>query len=433
MSALDLDSDWLLDIFDKARANDLQKASDGKRAAAYEHQARAPLRRSVPRRKTAATAGRNSIPERQTVWFEEQPGFGLREYATGREMFIVQYPAITGNRTITIGNAKVIDMQTALDVARRCIYHSDPDKNLADERKRTRTLPMFQDYLEDYWKVMWRQWKPSSQHTEDKYRRLYLADAFADKGVDEVTHEDVAKWMVQCTRRGGPGAVNRAFERLKAVMRKAEEWGLRPEGSNPCRLIKANPRRKMERFLNEHEFARLGEVLSASREHRPAHCAAILLIMLTGCRKDEIVGLTWGEVRGSRIYLDDSKTGARIVHLCSQAQDLLAGFKRGKPTELVFKGQYGTSIDIDAYWCRMKREAKLGVIRLQDLRHSYASQAARLSLPLPTIQRLLGHARLDSTARYTHFDDGHLVDVAQQISDVIDRAMVCGIFRSPSY
>lgn len=207
-------------------------------------------------------------------------------------------------------------------------------------------------------------------------------------------------------------------------MRKAEEWGLRTEGSNPCRLINANPRRKMERFLNEHEFARLGEVISASREHRPAHSAALLLIMLTGCRKEEIIGLTWGEVRGSRIYLDDSKTGARIVHLCSQAQDLLAGFKRGKPSDLVFKGQYGTGIDIDAYWGRMKREAKLGMIRLHDLRHSYASQAARLSLPLPTIQRLLGHARLDSTARYTHFDDGQLVDVAQQISDLIDGAIV---------
>ncbi|ESQ87910.1 hypothetical protein ABAC460_17110 [Asticcacaulis sp. AC460] len=389
---------------------------------APDRQVRPPMRRSATRRKAVPAVGRNSVPERQTVWFEEQPGFGVREYATGREMFIVQYPAVTGNRTITIGNANVIDMQTALDVARRCIYHSDPDRNLADERKRTRKLPMFQDYLDDYWKVMWRQWKPSSQHTEDKYRRLYLADAFVDKGIDEIAHEDVAKWMVQCTRRGAPGAVNRAFERLKAVMRKAEDWGLRPEGSNPCRLIKANPRRKMERFLNEHEFARLGQAISASRERRPAHCAALLLIMLTGCRKDEIVGLTWGEVRGSRIYLDDSKTGARIVHLCSQARDILAGIKRGKPTDPVFMGRYGKGIDLDTYWGRMKREAKLGVIRLHDLRHSYASQAARLSLPLPTIQRLLGHTRLDSTARYTHFDDGHLVDVAQQISDLIDGA-----------
>ena len=422
MARADIDFDWIDEIFEKAGVHGILKVPDLERSVASERQVRPSVRRPANRRKPVDAVGRNSIPERQTVWFEEQPGFGLREYATGREMFIVQYPAITGNRTITIGNAKVIDMQTALDVARRCIYHSDPDRNLADERKRTRKLPMFQDYLEDYWKIMWRQWKPSSQKTEDKYRRRYLADAFIDKGIDEISHEDVAKWMVDCNRRGGQGSVNRAFERLKAAMRKAEDWGLRPEGSNPCRLIKANPRRKMERFLNEHEFSRLGQVISQSRERRPVHSAALLLVMLTGCRKEEIVGLTWGEVRGSRIYLDDSKTGARIVHLCSQARDILAGFKRGTPTDLVFKGQYGTGIDIDAYWCRMKREAKLGVIRLHDLRHSYASQAARLSLPLPTIQRLLGHARLDSTARYTHFDDSHLVDVAQQISDLIDGA-----------
>lgn len=357
--------------------------------------------------------------ERSTTWYREQPGFGLREYASGRRMYIVKFQTTTGDRTVTIGNANVVDKATALDIARRCIYHSDADRNLADERKRIRRAPLFQDFLDDYWKVMWRQWKPATQHTDDKYRRLYLYDAFCDKGIDEITPEDVSRWMVEVTRRGSPGAVNRAFDRLRAIMNKAEEWGYRPEGSNPCREVKSNPRRKMDRFLNAQEFARLGAAIMESRRDSPAHSAALLLLLLTGCRKNEIIGLKWGEVRGNRIYLDDSKTGARTVFLCSQGRDILSGIKRGKPGELVFKGQYGTQVDIDSYWQAMRRKAKLGSVRIHDMRHSYASQAARLSLPLPTIQRLLGHARLDSTARYTHFDDGHLVEVAQAISDLI--------------
>jgi hypothetical protein len=74
--------------------------------------------------------------ERSTTWFPEQPGFGLREYASGRQVYIVKFQTPTGDRTITIGNANVVDKATALDVARRCIYHSDPGRNVADERKR---------------------------------------------------------------------------------------------------------------------------------------------------------------------------------------------------------------------------------------------------------------------------------------------------------
>ena len=364
--------------------------------------------------------------QRWTTWFPAQPGFGLREYASGRKIYIAECPTPTGRRTITIGNANVLDRRTALDIARRCIYYSEGAANPADERKRIRRTPMFQDYLNDYWTVMYPQWKPATQFTEDKFRRLYLTDAFLDKGVDEITYSDVAKWMVEKTRKGSPGAVNHAFQRLNAAMRKAEDWGYRPEGSNPCRGVKQNPRRKMERFLNEQEFARLGKAMRDSSINRPTHNAALLLLLLTGCRKEEIVGLTWGEVRGARIFLDDSKTGARVVHLCSQAQGILSGLKRGKPTDRVFKGQYGGGICMDDYWHRIRGDAKLGKVRIHDIRHSYASLAARKALPLPTIQRLLGHARLDSTARYTHFADGHLIEIAQKISDLIDQAVLKG-------
>nr|WP_303651409.1 site-specific integrase [Asticcacaulis currens] len=184
----------------------------------------------------------------------------------------------------------------------------------------------------------------------------------------------------------------------------------------------------MDRFLNAQEFGRLGCPIDQSRKESPAHAAALMLLLLTGCRKNEIVGLKWREVRGSRIYLDDSKTGARTVFVCTQGRDILANIKRGKASELVFKGQYGSRIDIDNYWQTIRRKANLGVIRLHDIRHSYASQAARLSLPLPTIQRLLGHAQLESTARYTHFDDSHLADAVQNVSDLI--AAACAIATS---
>ncbi len=42
---------------------------------------------------------------------------------------------------------------------------------------------------------------------------------------------------------------------------------------------------------------------------------------------------------------------------------------------------------------------------------------------LPMIGRLLGHANHQSTARYAHLDDEHLLDVVQQVGDAVERLL----------
>lgn len=147
-----------------------------------------------------------------------------------------------------------------------------------------------------------------------------------------------------------------------------------------------------------------------------------MLIILTGCRLSEITGLRWCEVRGSRVYLDDSKTGARTVQLSRDALGVLAQLKRRSPESYVFDIGNGNPISLDKFWIKVRQDANLSGVRMHDLRHSYASHAARLALPLPVSQKLLGHSRLESTARYTHFNDEHLFEVAHRISELIDHA-----------
>jgi integrase len=97
------------------------------------------------------------------------------------------------------------------------------------------------------------------------------------------------------------------------MLNHAERWGYRPEGSNPCTFIRANKRRKCERFLSDQEVARLGKVLDARRKTDPLRAIIIYMLLLTGCRRSEITELTWGEVKGNRLLLHDSKTGPRTV------------------------------------------------------------------------------------------------------------------------
>ena len=359
---------------------------------------------------------------RTTRWSDKQPGFGVRDYASGRRVYIVQGNWRGRTETITIGNAAIVSERLALDIARRCLYVTADAPAPADERKRRRAAPLLQDFLAEYWRRVSPGWRPSTLKSENEYRVAYLASMFPGRGVDEITREDMAEWMVHATRTGAPGAANRAFARVRAIFNKAIEWGHRPQGTNPCTGVKPNKMRKVERFLSPKEFEQLGTAIERHREAKPVHAAALMLLALTGCRMSEITTLRWREVRGSRLYLNDSKTGARTVQLCREAMWMLGTLTRRAADDYVFDTANGKPVSVVKFWQKIRREAGLADVRLHDLRHSYASHAARLALPLPISQQLLGHSRMDSTARYTHFNDTHLFETANRISELIDDA-----------
>ncbi len=99
-------------------------------------------------------------------------------------------------------------------------------------------------------------------------------------------------------------------------MQQAEARGLRPEIGNPCKGIRRYRQKRCERFLSPEEYRRLGMVLDRHEDRQPFRVAALRLLLLTGCRKSEIVTLEWRFYRDGRLYLADSKTGRRTVWLC---------------------------------------------------------------------------------------------------------------------
>lgn len=365
---------------------------------------------------------------RRTEWSERLPGFGIRFYNTGRSIYIVQVLMNGVTRTVTLGSTKVLTKQEALKVARRVLLRAQVGEDPASERVRTRKTPSYADFLDLYWRRASPKWKARTLDTQTHYRRRYLDNAFIGKFVDEIDQADVLAWFNRVSNTGGPGAGNRCFEILRSMLNHAERWGYRPEGSNPCTFIRPNKRRKCERFLSDQEVSRLGKVLDARRKTDPLRAIIIYMLLLTGCRRSEITDLTWGEVKGSRLLLHDSKTGPRTVWLGEEARILLSTLERRGPADPVFWNKLTKRPvrDIEGFWAEVKAEAGLLGVRLHDLRHSFASHAAARSETLPMIGKLLGHARLQSTSRYAHLDDAPLLDAAERIGNLIAEAMCNG-------
>ena len=111
---------------------------------------------------------------------------------------------------------------------------------------------------------------------------------------------------------------NAVLATLSHMFSLAEGWGAVAGGANPCRSVVRYPARRRERFLTDAEFDRLGRVLDEAPVRggaSPATVAAIRLLMLTGCRKNEILRLRWQNVdlEAGELTLADTKTGVNFL------------------------------------------------------------------------------------------------------------------------
>ena len=219
-----------------------------------------------------------------------------------------------------------------------------------------------------------------------------ILPAFGKTPVDRIAPEDVTAWF-DAASKNRPGAANRAFEILRAMMFRAEEWGLRERGTNACVGIAKNPRNNVARFLDADELARLGRALDAREAEWPEAVAAIRLLALTGCRRSEVLNLRCRDIGNDAINPTDSKTGPRSVPLGDAARaqsDGLPGTRKPEaflyPRHAEGRGVYG----LDSCWRAVPADAKLGNLRLHDLRHTAASQAVMAGENLPLVGKLLG-------------------------------------------
>lgn len=271
--------------------------------------------------------------------------------------------------------------------------------------------------------------KPSTQAEYKRSVELFINPKIGGRKVSDIERRDIAELHHSLSQI--PYQANRTLGVLSKMFGLAEVWGLRADGSNPCRHVKKYVERKRERFLSDEEFSRLGAAINeAERNETETSSAinAIRLLVLTGCRLGEILKLEWAHVnlKGRELRLPESKTGAKIVHFGDAAAEVLKNIKKVDANPyVIFGARPGAHLtDLQHPWRRIRASAGLDDVRIHDLRHSFASSALALGEGLPMIGKLLGHTQVQTTARYAHLANAPIKAAAARVSDRIGDVII---------
>ena len=343
----------------------------------------------------------------------ELRGFGVRILPSGRKSYFV-HSQTDGRRVWTkVGDADAMPLADARDLARSNLAacRTGDQSRLWEIAAET----PFEDVADAVFRRQSRHWKPGTLEVNRRYLKNQILPRFRGQPIGAITSADVQQWFASL--RSTPAAADRAAPVLSVIMREAETLGFRPEDTNPCENIRRYRRRGRERFLSREETRRLGTVLKPHDGHILA--AAVKLLALTGCRKSEIMTLQWQDCRDGHLFLRDGKTGPRTVWLSSAARTVLDDLPRNGVW--VFPGRSGTAPakGLNKFWLKLRNDAGLRDVRLHDLRHSYASFALQSGETVPTIGRLLGHSKPETTLKYIHLADQAVRDAVDAVAPIL--------------
>ena len=179
--------------------------------------------------------------------------------------------------------------------------------------------PTFGDFVAGPWTAAcYDRCKSSTRRRMDSALQTQLLPTFGARPIDRIRRAAVHLWFDHYSQTA-PGGANRTLDVLRQILNHAVACG--HLATNPARGVTRNRRPKLTRFLSRAEVDHLHAALNAhqGRGSGQQQAEIIRLLLLTGCRKGELVRLRWSEVDGDMLHLADSKTGPRTVFLNAES------------------------------------------------------------------------------------------------------------------
>jgi len=346
-----------------------------------------------------------------TFWDAELKGFGLRVRLSGnalKKSYIIQYRDKNTGREHKpiVGTYPPMPPEKARSEAMQQLASVQTGNNPAIEKKLNRNSITVKELAERFLnKYVAVHNKLSTQQSYKGRIDRVIIPQLGNLSVKAVSMDDITKLKSNMAKT--PYDFNRACANLSKMFNLAEEWKMRPLGSNPCRFVKKYKENPREAFLTIEQIKKLFEYLDdavAKKLESPYIIAAIKLYIYSGCRPSEIRTLKWEYIdykKGVILY-PDSKTGRKETHLSKNAIDVLQSLPKieGNPYVIVGKLHGACLVNINKPWSRIRKTQGLSNVRLHDLRHTFASLAINKKHSLFTVGKLLGNK--NEAKRYAH-------------------------------
>ena len=343
------------------------------------------------------------------------PGLLLEARASSpqKSSWLVRYKNQYGQTAyVRLGTTQERTLSEARKAARelraRIVLGADPRA----EAKARKAVITYDEFFNEHYLPHVKMHKRSWARDEELYR-LRIKKVFGGKRLNQISRTQVQLFQRALADEGLAAAtVNHHQKVLRFSWNMARSLGL-VDGENPASGVAMLPEEnRVENYLDDQQLERLLAVLRTDRNHTV--CRIALFLLSTGCRLNEVLSATWGDVEIERrvftVRATNSKSRKlRSVPLNDSAIEVLNSLDRGEAEDPLFVSSRGKKrgatkpfTTIAKQWDRIRKVAELPHLRLHDLRHSFASFLVNDGRTLYEVQAILGHSTSKVTERYAH-------------------------------
>lgn len=347
----------------------------------------------------------------------ERPGFGLRVTKAGTKSFILNYHLNKRERRFTIGQSPAWSAAAAREKANGLRRLIDQGIDPLEERNERREAPTVNDLWAEYEKIHFPTLSPRSQTDQRGMWANFILPELGPVAVRELSSRQIDRLHAKISEKT-PTRANRVLEVLRKALNLANRWEWIEK--NPADGFRRNAEHSREKYLSPEEYEKVFVALEKMPNQQAAN--AIRLLILTGARRGEVLGLEWEDLdleRGiwNRPPQKSKDRKRKRIPLSNNALLLLRGMSDVAEGNFLFPTSKGTHMpDLNRPWRWLRNEVGIPDLRIHDLRHSFASILVSSGETLETIGKLLGHSQHQTTMRYAHLMDDPLRNAANKLA-----------------
>ena len=350
---------------------------------------------------------------KRVTWYDSKtPKLALRVTASGAKTFYVVKRAGREIVWLKLGTFPDMTVEQARDGAAIALAAFAKNENPAEVRRARKAEPTFAELFKEYGerhgdkKLSWR--------TDQSIYANHL-QSLASLKLTAIKRETISRILSNMEKAGLAGAtLNNARALVSSIYSKAIEWGY--AASNPVIGVKTRKKVKRDRFLQADELPRFFQ--SLAEEQNETLRDYILLALLTGARRANLLAMRWAEVSLKEFVwrIPVTKNGdPQNVTLSPEAVMILQARKEAAEDKAVFVFP-GTGLSghieepkkavirvMERAGIPYGRKAPNGVT-LHDLRRTLGSWQAKTGASLAIIGKSLNHQSQQTTAIYARLD-----------------------------